>query len=540
MNTPTSGNPAPRKRLTRLRQLPRLFFRLIWRTLRFTYKWLCLLIPVALLLLTAYILWTNHRGQQAYEAFGQQLQAAGLPTSRSEWHQQYTPGYVPIQYDPEYGHPLESSLNAQLPENRYLLDAAVAFDDGIPRSLKNQLPYWGMDDPGLAEAIHPDIQQALNAVELNLVSAQNLVTQSREAGYQRVALNLIDPIKSIEDMAMLGRLRHLQYVTAIQHEANNDADSLLDVWRNLLYLSEVTSQQPTLIAQQVSYANDSVMAITIELSMSRMTLPLEELVSFRDDLLVYLLSSSRANSLWRGIEYDIAAAYEDHDDIFRLHRKSISRFDRIAQYPDWLAETFDESAWDRLKLGATYAWLSVCPGAYQIDEIERLQTWTHLMKEYRHPDISPSVPWMRDKASEINQDDEQELRDFFDAYMRTLRQAMTRLYLTVAALDAEAFRIQEGRWPSNPSELTKQVRDHPHFNSLRIKPLVNPDGSPSPVDGILVYSIGSDGIDHGGFARWELPFDHPQSNGPNESDDLGFRLVNPEDRGSLPATPPQP
>jgi hypothetical protein len=100
------------------------------------------------------------------------------------------------------------------------------------------------------------------------------------------------------------------------------------------------------------------------------------------------------------------------------------------------------------------------------------------------------------------------------------------LSCAVVALAAERFRMTHKRWPKTLDELC------PVFLT---QPLVDPfDGQPlrltRSADGIVVYSVGMDGVDDGGDldapARGRWAKDH------------GLRLYDPDKRG-LPASPPK-
>jgi hypothetical protein len=103
------------------------------------------------------------------------------------------------------------------------------------------------------------------------------------------------------------------------------------------------------------------------------------------------------------------------------------------------------------------------------------------------------------------------------------KQAVVRCAAT--ALAAERFRREKGRWPERLAELTpaylKEVPADPY------------DGAPLRTkrteDGLIVYSIGQDGIDNQG----ELDRKKPT----REGADLGFRLWD-VNRRRLPPPPP--
>ena len=102
----------------------------------------------------------------------------------------------------------------------------------------------------------------------------------------------------------------------------------------------------------------------------------------------------------------------------------------------------------------------------------------------------------------------------------------TRLRCAIAAMAAERFRLKNGRWPDSLAELM------PAF--LDVVPLGPFDGKPLRLrrldDGIVIYTIGNDGIDHGGMLSKP---DGSRLDGV----DFGFRLWD-EDHRRVPAKGP--
>jgi hypothetical protein len=95
----------------------------------------------------------------------------------------------------------------------------------------------------------------------------------------------------------------------------------------------------------------------------------------------------------------------------------------------------------------------------------------------------------------------------------------------VLALAAERFRLEQGRWPQTVAELAPAYIaaapvDPYGGNTFRLRRLP---------DGIVIYSIGPDGVDNRGEiirsqrGRWE--------------GDIGVQLWDPQNRGRLPLPP---
>ena len=98
--------------------------------------------------------------------------------------------------------------------------------------------------------------------------------------------------------------------------------------------------------------------------------------------------------------------------------------------------------------------------------------------------------------------------------------ARERLSVAAAALGAERYRLGNGRWPDSLEQLVPEFLDavpEDYFGAGKVR-CVRTD------TGVLIYSIGRNGIDDGGVPRSEA--------GRSGADDLPFRLLDPELRGA--------
>jgi hypothetical protein len=103
-------------------------------------------------------------------------------------------------------------------------------------------------------------------------------------------------------------------------------------------------------------------------------------------------------------------------------------------------------------------------------------------------------------------------------------QRKSQMYLTCAAvaIAAERFRLQEKRWPENLEELTPRFIPEVPRDYFR----------PAPIslrhvdDGLVIYSVGHDGKDHGGIID--------RKGAAGYGSDIGFRLWNPDKRRQPP------
>jgi hypothetical protein len=102
------------------------------------------------------------------------------------------------------------------------------------------------------------------------------------------------------------------------------------------------------------------------------------------------------------------------------------------------------------------------------------------------------------------------------------RESWALLLTASAALAAERFRQQRGRWPESLGELTPEY--------LKMAPADPFDGQPlryrQLADGVVIYSIGPNGVDDSGKLAGEFP-EAPDT-------DLGVRLWDPAQRRQPP------
>src|SRR5262249_29944856 len=89
----------------------------------------------------------------------------------------------------------------------------------------------------------------------------------------------------------------------------------------------------------------------------------------------------------------------------------------------------------------------------------------------------------------------------------------------IVALAVERYRLKHGHWPQTLAEVG------PEF--LKAIPLDPFDGQPlryrCVADGVIIYSVGPDGVDDGGNIQRQKPTNEPGT-------DLGFQLWNPDQR----------
>jgi hypothetical protein len=120
------------------------------------------------------------------------------------------------------------------------------------------------------------------------------------------------------------------------------------------------------------------------------------------------------------------------------------------------------------------------------------------------------------------------------------RRSRANLRCAMVGVAAERYRLAHDQWPESLEELAKQ-------GWIAAVPLDPYDGQPLRYkllhDGVIVYSVGADGVDNGGNVHRELPLDpfrRPSTHRPPEGTDQGFELWNMEARRQPPLPVPPP
>jgi hypothetical protein len=112
--------------------------------------------------------------------------------------------------------------------------------------------------------------------------------------------------------------------------------------------------------------------------------------------------------------------------------------------------------------------------------------------------------------------------------------SQAQLASAAAALAAERYRLKHGHWPAAVQELAAA-------GFLREVPLDPFGGKPLRVGtfdgGIVLYSVGADGVDHGGTLPGKRPDGRPLD---EKETDVGLRLWDVTKRRQAPPQPPLP
>jgi hypothetical protein len=186
-------------------------------------------------------------------------------------------------------------------------------------------------------------------------------------------------------------------------------------------------------------------------------------------------------------------------------------------------QLFEEMEPSKRLVGANLKDTSVEPYHYRPylkeDHATYLRTMTDIMYQFKKP-LHEQVQWARTYQPPQRENEIVLTPMSIQAQMKVLEaefRTRSRIELCRVAIAAELFRVQKGRWPKDLQEIPQTL--------LPEKPIDPYDGKPLRYrvvdDGVLLYSVGPDRVDHDG--------EIPESANPTTKI-LLFHLWNPEHR----------
>lgn len=108
--------------------------------------------------------------------------------------------------------------------------------------------------------------------------------------------------------------------------------------------------------------------------------------------------------------------------------------------------------------------------------------------------------------------------------MKYYFKAMTSWKTCQVALAVERYRMQHGQWPTQLSDVFEAVPEDAYGQPMMLH---------RTHDGVWIYSLGPDGMDHQGAGLW-------QDSSQQDKDDITFQLFDPTHRNHEPAPKPMP
>ncbi len=179
------------------------------------------------------------------------------------------------------------------------------------------------------------------------------------------------------------------------------------------------------------------------------------------------------------------------------------------------AWTADTDVWSKM-LGMIQ---SPVLGSIEANQAMCLESMTELLEAVKQPELEQQPEFVRVQSLSLDWRQPALFRALMPAVAkvrRTYLQGQARLRATVAALAAERYRQKNGRWPEKFADLVP---------ALLKEAVIDPyDGQPLRMrrqpDGLVIYSVGTNGIDDGGDVTSVA----------SNSADTGFRLWDVDQR----------
>jgi ABC-type transport system involved in multi-copper enzyme maturation permease subunit len=277
-----------------------------------------------------------------------------------------------------------------------------------------------------------------------------------------------------------------------------DVDGALRAVRAILNVARATGDEPILISQLIRMAGRKVAVEALERALAQGAPSESELVRLQR----MLEEEEREPLLIRAYRSERAFFHETMEQI-RSGKLKVSQFAPGGPAQDLALAASAKTAhpWGLRHLN-------------RLVELERLPLHEQIAAGAELDAEVKKGPWIY-----------QQLSPSTFSVNAAYRRSLTWMRSAIAAVAAERFRRQQGRWPTSIEEMV------PAF--LAAVPLDPRDGEPLRMrrleDRIVIYSIGDDGQDNGGKIHSGKDVDCPGS-------DLGFRLWDVKQRQKA-ATP---
>jgi hypothetical protein len=317
---------------------------------------------------------------------------------------------------------------------------------------------------------------------------------------------LIEPVQRCRVVMWM-----LQY-DAMLRAHDEDGDGAIESCRALLVAERAVGDEPYLIAALVRYAGQAATVNALERVLAQ-TRPSATQLDAMQKLLAIEIEVPILYKAMRGERGgdDKLAEAVDQGKIKMSHMAALAGVGNSSGFEAWVLN------------------LAPMVGMHGRGELLRLMTETveatKLPPEKRAEELDRIEKSVR-KTSSLT------VRMLMPATMKVSEaecRQQANMRCTLAGLAVERFRIKHGRWPDTLEGVCED-------GMLPEVPTDPYDGQPMRykrvADGVVIYSVGADGVDNGGNINRERPRD--------QGVDQGFRLWSPESRRQDPLPPPPP
>lgn len=387
----------------------------------------------------------------------------------------------------------------------------------------------------LRQQYHPEMVSAMRETFDSNAVFFDLINKAQAADIDRfIARN--DVAYQMNGLPILGDARGVArwlLVRANLAEAEDDGEAFTGSILALLDLNKTLQLDPGLNSKFVYISIDAMARQGVTDGLSRITLnanQLDRLIKAfetrRDqyDLipLLDIMLSSEFHRTTANIQ-DKIAYWEAHQ---RTALKNISSEDKkdlegIFGFPS------TQGFWAQIWNDATLAW---CPGVFKLENTERFEQAIAAYDKVTalQGDVKKQMAY----ANQPDDDDDEPLSLFdirgrvtgtIDVKIttRTVFRLDNSLATAIAALSIERYRVKNGDWPGTLANAVKQAPVDAYGQPLHYK---------QTADGVIVYSIGPNGLDEEGYGQ----DDFDKQDKYLDPDDFAVRLYDPELRNALP------
>lgn len=495
-----------------------------WRWLRWL-KWplraLCALSVVfalCVLLILGWVWNTNRRGEAALEEILAELDRRGLPSDTY---------YLKKQFD--------ASANGENAARFY--EAAFAALGG-DEAYEMSVPCVGSADmPELGEPIDRELQVKIATFLDKQQAFFSLLATARK--HRRCFYDLDFNTREFQASGFLGDARQAARtlcVKSLHEQALGRPEGALDACEAIVDINLSLRNDPAFLVKLFQIVNGFYLYEGIHHSLSRTTPNAGNIEKLRAKLLLELGSMGFAEMLKAEIAIGAmyarnphlrnaagtyqAAKYEDMGRRFVMHEQD--EHQRTVQYQDdtVVFEGVEPDLWPVRGADYDMAWASICPGVRRLAMVQSIEGTLNVHDKLQRArdtgttDADVLLQWSKTRPAE-DAPGGQGWRKSFSLVM----QHQARLVVAAAALDAECFRIKNGKWPDVMSELhDERLLDPFSGKPLKYKQM---DGD------CIIYSIGMNQRDDAGVEDRDYGSE-------DHKDDIVFRLFAAEKRNVKP------
>jgi hypothetical protein len=297
----------------------------------------------------------------------------------------------------------------------------------------------------------------------------------------------------------------LQYDAMLRAE-DGDLAGAMESCRALLCAARAIGTEPYLIAMLIRVAGEALTVSTLERILAQGVPPAEELRALQE----LLAREIERPLLIEGLRGERGGAQQLLDTLEKGNVKlSALTGGQSNSWEDWLFGMF--------------------PGVWQFGQADQLRLMNENIEAAKLPleQQAAAFKQVEDKVKVSRSIAVRLLMPAAQKVAQAERRIQAQMRSALVGVAAERYRLEHGRWPESIEALVQA-------GLLGAVPLDPFDGQPLRfkrlADGLVIYSVGFDGVDNGGVLNRDNPTE--------EGTDLGFQLWDPDARRQIALPPP--